>query len=176
LPPSPKAGAQCGSSARWDLRGGRPATAVPTATGRPAKRGKRDSATRSVCNFLASTRTATCSRSAQRGTTCPRAGSQVRTSKEVSTSERSQGLRSSRRAPATTWRSRRRLSDREGRDGCAIAPSGRRWLLPSCASHFAAARQVAAVRGKAVLSAVANRTVRARVAGTPVVVGPQNGV
>jgi hypothetical protein len=31
-PPSPKAGAQCGSSARWDLRGGRPAMAVPTAT------------------------------------------------------------------------------------------------------------------------------------------------
>ena len=31
-PPSPKAGAQCGNSARWDLRGGRPATAVPTAT------------------------------------------------------------------------------------------------------------------------------------------------
>ena len=31
-PPSPKAGAQCGSPARWDLRGGRPATAVPTAT------------------------------------------------------------------------------------------------------------------------------------------------
>jgi len=26
------AGAQCGSPARWDLRGGRPATAVPTAT------------------------------------------------------------------------------------------------------------------------------------------------
>ena len=31
-PPAPKAGAQCGSSARWDLCGGRPATAVPTAT------------------------------------------------------------------------------------------------------------------------------------------------
>ena len=108
--------------------------------------------------------------SAQRGTTCPRAGRQVRTSKEVSTSGRSQGSRSSRRAPATTWRSRRRLSDREGRDGRAtkaIAPSGRWWLLPSSTSHVAAARQVAAVRGKAVMSAVANRTVRARVAGTP---------
>ena len=33
-PSSPKAGAQCGSSARWDLRGGRSATAVPTATDR----------------------------------------------------------------------------------------------------------------------------------------------
>jgi hypothetical protein len=30
----PKAGAQCGNSARWDLRGGPPARAVPTATGR----------------------------------------------------------------------------------------------------------------------------------------------
>ncbi|MCA1706112.1 MAG: hypothetical protein LC808_23765 [Actinobacteria bacterium] len=29
----PKAGAQCGNSARWDLRGGPPARAVPTATG-----------------------------------------------------------------------------------------------------------------------------------------------
>ncbi len=29
--PEPKAGAQCVSSARWDLRGGPPATAVPTA-------------------------------------------------------------------------------------------------------------------------------------------------
>jgi len=28
----PKAGAQCGSSARWDLCGGPPARAVPTAT------------------------------------------------------------------------------------------------------------------------------------------------
>jgi RNA-directed DNA polymerase len=31
-PPKPKARAQCGSPARWDLRGGPPATAVPTAT------------------------------------------------------------------------------------------------------------------------------------------------
>jgi RNA-directed DNA polymerase len=31
-PPGPEAGAQCGSSARWDLRGGPPARAVPTAT------------------------------------------------------------------------------------------------------------------------------------------------
>ena len=29
--PAPKAGAQCGSPARWDLRGGPPARAVPTA-------------------------------------------------------------------------------------------------------------------------------------------------
>ena len=28
----PEVGAQCGSSARWDLRGGRPVRAVPTAT------------------------------------------------------------------------------------------------------------------------------------------------
>jgi hypothetical protein len=28
----PEAGAQCGNSARWDLCGGRPARAVPTAT------------------------------------------------------------------------------------------------------------------------------------------------
>ncbi len=28
----PEAGAQCGSSARWDLRGGRRATSGPTAT------------------------------------------------------------------------------------------------------------------------------------------------
>jgi hypothetical protein len=41
-----------------------------------------------------------------------RAGRQVRTSKEVSTTGRSQGLRSSRPAPATTWRSRRRRSAR----------------------------------------------------------------
>ncbi|MDQ3765276.1 MAG: hypothetical protein M3460_28475 [Actinomycetota bacterium] len=34
LPLAPKAGAQCGNSARWDLRGGPPARAVPTATGR----------------------------------------------------------------------------------------------------------------------------------------------
>jgi RNA-directed DNA polymerase len=33
LPLVPKAGAQCGNSARWDLRGGPPARAVPTATG-----------------------------------------------------------------------------------------------------------------------------------------------
>jgi hypothetical protein len=33
LPFVPKAGAQCGNSARWDLRGGPPARAVPTATG-----------------------------------------------------------------------------------------------------------------------------------------------
>jgi RNA-directed DNA polymerase len=33
LPLVPKAGAQCGKSARWDLRGGPPARAVPTATG-----------------------------------------------------------------------------------------------------------------------------------------------
>ena len=31
---APKAGAQCGNSARWDLCGGPPARAVPTATGR----------------------------------------------------------------------------------------------------------------------------------------------
>ena len=30
---APEAGAQCGSSARWDLRGGPPARAVPTAIG-----------------------------------------------------------------------------------------------------------------------------------------------
>ena len=30
--PAPEAGAQCGNSARWDLRGGPPARAVPTAT------------------------------------------------------------------------------------------------------------------------------------------------
>ncbi|HEY3034511.1 MAG TPA: hypothetical protein VGJ54_07615, partial [Streptosporangiaceae bacterium] len=30
----PEAGAQCGNSARWDLCGGPPARAVPTATGR----------------------------------------------------------------------------------------------------------------------------------------------
>ena len=29
---TPEVGAQCGSSARWDLRGGRPVRAVPTAT------------------------------------------------------------------------------------------------------------------------------------------------
>ncbi|MGD0287932.1 MAG: hypothetical protein ABSC31_16425, partial [Acidimicrobiales bacterium] len=29
----PEAGAQCGNAARWDLRGGPPARAVPTATG-----------------------------------------------------------------------------------------------------------------------------------------------
>jgi hypothetical protein len=29
---TPKVGAQCGNSARWDLRGGPPAKAVPTAT------------------------------------------------------------------------------------------------------------------------------------------------
>ena len=36
--PLPERGAQCGSSARWDLRGGRAATSVPTATkpSRPA--------------------------------------------------------------------------------------------------------------------------------------------
>jgi hypothetical protein len=34
LPLVPKAGAQCGNSARWDLRGGPPVRAVPTATGR----------------------------------------------------------------------------------------------------------------------------------------------
>ena len=33
--PGPKAGAQCGSSARWDLRGGPPARAVPTANDSP---------------------------------------------------------------------------------------------------------------------------------------------
>ena len=33
----PEAGAQCGSSARWDLCGGPPARAVPTATVVPAK-------------------------------------------------------------------------------------------------------------------------------------------
>jgi hypothetical protein len=54
--------------------------------------------------------------SAQRRTTCPRAARHVRTSKEVSTTERPQGLRSSRPAPATTWRFRRRRNDR--RAGC----------------------------------------------------------
>jgi hypothetical protein len=34
--PVPKAGAQCVSSARWDLRGGPPARAVPTAIPHPA--------------------------------------------------------------------------------------------------------------------------------------------
>jgi hypothetical protein len=34
LPLEPEAGAQCGNSARWDLCGGPPARAVPTATGR----------------------------------------------------------------------------------------------------------------------------------------------
>jgi hypothetical protein len=34
LPFEPEAGAQCGNSARWDLCGGPPARAVPTATGR----------------------------------------------------------------------------------------------------------------------------------------------
>jgi group II intron reverse transcriptase/maturase len=36
--PAPKAGAQCGSSARWDLRGGPPARAVPTAIVRECHR------------------------------------------------------------------------------------------------------------------------------------------
>ena len=34
MPPVPEAGAQCGSAARWDLCGGPPARAVPTAIGR----------------------------------------------------------------------------------------------------------------------------------------------
>ncbi len=34
MPPEPEAGAQCGNPARWDLCGGPPARAVPTATGR----------------------------------------------------------------------------------------------------------------------------------------------
>ena len=34
MPFVPEAGAQCGNSARWDLCGGPPARAVPTATGR----------------------------------------------------------------------------------------------------------------------------------------------
>ena len=34
MPLAPEAGAQCGNSARWDLCGGPPARAVPTATGR----------------------------------------------------------------------------------------------------------------------------------------------
>ena len=34
MPFAPEAGAQCGNSARWDLCGGPPARAVPTATGR----------------------------------------------------------------------------------------------------------------------------------------------
>ncbi len=34
MPLAPEAGAQCGKSARWDLCGGPPARAVPTATGR----------------------------------------------------------------------------------------------------------------------------------------------
>ena len=34
MPLEPEAGAQCGNSARWDLCGGPPARAVPTATGR----------------------------------------------------------------------------------------------------------------------------------------------
>ena len=33
MPLEPEAGAQCGNSARWDLCGGPPARAVPTATG-----------------------------------------------------------------------------------------------------------------------------------------------
>jgi len=33
LPPGSEAGAQCGNTARWDLCGGPPARAVPTATG-----------------------------------------------------------------------------------------------------------------------------------------------
>ncbi len=32
---TPEVGAQCGSSARWDLRGGRRVTGVPTATAKP---------------------------------------------------------------------------------------------------------------------------------------------
>ncbi|MGH9044293.1 MAG: hypothetical protein ACRDVP_05570 [Acidimicrobiales bacterium] len=32
MPLVPEAGAQCGNAARWDLRGGPPARAVPTAT------------------------------------------------------------------------------------------------------------------------------------------------
>ena len=36
--PAPKAGAQCGSPARWDLRGGPPARAVPTAIASSARR------------------------------------------------------------------------------------------------------------------------------------------
>lgn len=36
LTPEPEAGAHCGSSARWDLCGGRPERAVPTATARSA--------------------------------------------------------------------------------------------------------------------------------------------
>ena len=36
--PEPKAGAQCVRRARWDLRGGRPATAVPTAIASTASR------------------------------------------------------------------------------------------------------------------------------------------
>ncbi len=35
MPFAPKAGAQCGNSARWDLCGGLPVRAVPTATLRP---------------------------------------------------------------------------------------------------------------------------------------------
>ncbi len=34
MPLEPEAGAQCGNSARWDLCGGPPARAVPTATGK----------------------------------------------------------------------------------------------------------------------------------------------
>jgi hypothetical protein len=36
----PEAGAQCGNAARWDLRGGPPARAVPTATryGNPTRK------------------------------------------------------------------------------------------------------------------------------------------
>ena len=33
MPPGFEAGAQCGNTARWDLCGGPPARAVPTATG-----------------------------------------------------------------------------------------------------------------------------------------------
>ena len=33
MPPGSEAGAQCGNTARWDLCGGPPARAVPTATG-----------------------------------------------------------------------------------------------------------------------------------------------
>jgi hypothetical protein len=44
LTPAPKAGAQCVSRARWDLRGGPPATAVPTAKTRSHAKARNRSA------------------------------------------------------------------------------------------------------------------------------------
>ena len=50
-------GAQCGNSARWDLRGGPPARAVPTATPRsgcPARAGERTVIVKSFRSFWGS--------------------------------------------------------------------------------------------------------------------------